>query len=81
MHLTAQLTRSSWAPMISLGSHQNIGLHTGARANVVLLIYLLISTENVTISRTVILFIIMILNWNNENQILKIPVFFQTFQF
>ena len=27
--------------MISLGSHQNIGLHTGARANVVLLTYLL----------------------------------------
>ena len=26
---------------ISLGSHQNIGLHTGARANVVLLTYLL----------------------------------------
>ena len=25
------------APTISLGSHQNIGLHTGARANVVLL--------------------------------------------
>ena len=24
-------------PTISLGSHQNIGLHTGARANVVLL--------------------------------------------
>ena len=29
------------APTISLGSHQNIGLHTGARANVVLLTYLL----------------------------------------
>ena len=28
-------------PTISLGSHQNIGLHTGARANVVLLTYLL----------------------------------------
>ena len=28
---------------ISLGSHQNIGLHTGARANVVLLTYLLTS--------------------------------------
>ena len=27
--------------LISLGSHQNIGLHTGARANVVLLTYLL----------------------------------------
>ena len=27
------------APTISLGSHQNIGLHTGARANVVLLTY------------------------------------------
>ena len=27
--------------MISLGSHQNIGLHTGARANVVLRTYLL----------------------------------------
>ena len=31
----------SFAPTISLGSHQNIGLHTGARANVVLLTYLL----------------------------------------
>ena len=31
----------SQAPTISLGSHQNIGLHTGARANVVLLTYLL----------------------------------------
>ena len=42
MHLAAQLTRSSWAPTISLGSEQNIGLHsTGARANVVLLTYLL----------------------------------------
>ena len=29
MHLAAKLTRSSWAPTISLGSHQNIGLHTG----------------------------------------------------
>ena len=29
------------APTISLGSQQNIGLHTGARANVVLLTYLL----------------------------------------
>ena len=41
MHLAAQLMRSSWAPTISLGSHQNIGLHTGAHANVVLLTYLL----------------------------------------
>ena len=39
MHFAAKLTRSSWAPTISLGSHQNIGLHTGARANVVLLTY------------------------------------------
>ena len=31
----------SLVPTISLGSHQNIGLHTGARANVVLLTYLL----------------------------------------
>ena len=31
----------SFAPTISLGSHQNIGLRTGARANVVLLTYLL----------------------------------------
>ena len=31
------------APTISLGSHQNIGLHNGARANVVLLTYLLIT--------------------------------------
>ena len=31
----------SFAPTISLGSHQNIELHTGARANVVLLTYLL----------------------------------------
>ena len=30
-------------PTISLGSHQNIGLHTGACANVVLLTYLLIN--------------------------------------
>ena len=30
----------SLAPTISLGSHQNIGLHNGARANVVLLTYL-----------------------------------------
>ena len=30
------------APTISLGFHQNIGLHTGTRANVVLLSYLLI---------------------------------------
>ena len=29
------------ASTISLGSHQNIGLHTGARANVVFLTYLL----------------------------------------
>ena len=29
------------APTICLGSHQNIWLHTGARANVVLLTYLL----------------------------------------
>ena len=29
--------RSRLAPTISLGSHQNIGLHTGARANVLLL--------------------------------------------
>ena len=28
---------SSWVPMISLGAHQNIRLHTGAHANVVLL--------------------------------------------
>ena len=28
------------APTISLGSNQNIGLHTGAHANVVLLTYL-----------------------------------------
>ena len=41
MHLAAQLTRSSWAPTISLDSHQNIRLHTGARVNAVLLIYLL----------------------------------------
>ena len=40
MHLAAQLMRSSWAPTISPGSHQNIGLHTDARANVVLLTYL-----------------------------------------
>ena len=40
MHLAAQLMHSSWAPTISLCSHQNIGLHTGARANVVLLTYL-----------------------------------------
>ena len=30
----------SLVPTISLGSHQNIGLHTGARVNVVLLTYL-----------------------------------------
>ena len=35
--LPPMLTRFSWAPTISLGSHQNIGLHTGARANVALL--------------------------------------------
>ena len=34
-------TNLNRAPTISLGSHQNIGLHTGARANVVLLTYLL----------------------------------------
>ena len=43
MHLAVQLTRSSWAPTISLDSHQNIRLHTGARVNVVLLTYLLTS--------------------------------------
>ena len=32
------------APTISLGSHQNIGLHTGACANVVLLTYVLTYT-------------------------------------
>ena len=41
MHLAAQLTRSIWAPTISLDSHQNIRLHTGARVNIVLLTYLL----------------------------------------
>ena len=41
MHFATKLTRSSWEPTISLGSHQNIGLHTGARANVGLLTYLL----------------------------------------
>ena len=35
------VTRATASPTISLGSHQNIGLHTGARANVVLLTYLL----------------------------------------
>ena len=40
IHLAAQLTHSSWAPMISLDSHQNIRLHTGAHVNVVLLTYL-----------------------------------------
>ena len=35
------LTKPTIRPTISLGSHQNIGLHTGARANVVLLTYLL----------------------------------------
>ena len=42
MHLAAQLTRSSWAPTISLelGSHQNTELHTCTRANAVLLAYL-----------------------------------------
>ena len=30
---------------ISLGSHQNIGLHTGARADVVLLTYLLMLSD------------------------------------
>ena len=39
MHLAAKLTRSSWVPTISLDSHQNIRLHTGARVNVVLLTY------------------------------------------
>ena len=34
------------APTISLGSHQNIELHTGARANVVLLTYLLTGLLN-----------------------------------
>ena len=48
MHLAAQLTRSSWAPTISLGSHQNIGLHSGARANVVLLTYLPASFSSLT---------------------------------
>ena len=33
------------APTISLSSHQNIGLHTGARANVVLLTYLRVAIE------------------------------------
>ena len=32
---------ANFAPTISLGFHQNIGLHTGARANAVLLTYLL----------------------------------------
>ena len=40
MHLATQLTRSSWVPTISLDSHQNIRLHTGACVNVVLLTYL-----------------------------------------
>ena len=38
--------RVFWAPTISLDSHQNIRLHTGARVNVVLLTYLrLINTQ------------------------------------
>ena len=40
MRLAAQLTRSRWAPKISLDPAQNIKLHTGARVNVVLLTYL-----------------------------------------
>ena len=35
----------SVAPTISLASYQNIGLHPGARGNVVLLTYLLGNTE------------------------------------
>ena len=41
--LYEKLSYETPAPTISLGSHQNIGLHTGARANVVLLTYLLIT--------------------------------------
>ena len=37
MHLATKLTRSSWAPTISLDPHQNIKLHAGVRVNVVLL--------------------------------------------
>ena len=49
--------RSSWAPTISLGSHQNIGLHTGARANVVLLTYLLAEYIDIEINYYAILMI------------------------
>ena len=38
---TALASQLPLAPTISLDSHQNISLHTGARANVVLLTYLL----------------------------------------
>ena len=41
LHSTAQLTRSSWAPTISLVFPPEHWLHTGARVNVVLLTYLL----------------------------------------
>ena len=40
MHSAAQLTRSSWAPTISLDSQQNIMLHPSSRVNAVFLTYL-----------------------------------------
>ena len=36
-HITSSLSVVWFSPTISLGSHQNIGLHTGTHANVVLL--------------------------------------------
>ena len=39
MHSAIQLTRSSWAPTISLNSHQNIMLHPCACVNAVFLTY------------------------------------------
>ena len=46
IHLATQLMRSSWAPTISLDSHQNIRLHTGTRVNV-MLCYLLTYLEQI----------------------------------
>ena len=41
LHTSTSILPVYSTPTISLGSHQNIGLHTGACANVVLLTYLL----------------------------------------